>query len=59
MQSQQWVEGRAESAEHAIELRIKLMLKQFISIAGRWDLESLKLTLMQIQTEMEGTGMTA
>jgi hypothetical protein len=51
-QSHDHVDARYTAAEAAVRDKINECLKMFLSISGRWDTESLKLSLTEIMTEL-------
>ena len=45
------MKGRVSSVEASLEEKVKVCLKSYISLTGRRDLDSLKISLTEILTE--------
>ena len=51
---EKWLVERSAAAEASIEKHIKAsLLKEFLLISGKWDLESLRLSLTRLVTEIK------
>ena len=48
----QWVEERSMVAETSMLLKVKNMLSNFTGATGRWDLESMKIIVTNIVSEL-------
>ena len=55
--AKEWVDDRVSSVDKALEDKIKVTLGDYLTKTGKWDLESMKLDLIEYRTERANRAM--